>query len=116
MKQGIVLGLVFLSSCAIFNGRSTQWAQDDYNNQNARKSSFIHRAIQTRDLVVGMNIRDVQEAWGEPQQVERSYEYDSDAERWVYVDGLSAPGYSSLSPKRVIYFEKGEVVGWERLR
>ena len=109
----ITMPLITMQSCALMQGRSSEWKNEDSEGRRYRK---ISRAIETRDLVVGMSIEDVKNSWGEPQRVDNSFDRDNDAERWVYVDGLTSQGFNSLAPKRIIYFEKGMVVGWERLR
>lgn len=99
-------GLLGLSSCALLG---LDWERTPTEDP-------ITRAIHTRDVILGMNTDEVANSWGEPVKVVRSGTDNSGRERWVYVDGLSAPGFRSLAEKRVIYFENGEVVGWETMR
>lgn len=97
-----------LSSCALLG--------INWDRAESREYDPITQAIHSGDVVLGMHTDEVANSWGEPVKVDRSGPDEYGRERWVYVDGLSAPGFRSLAEKRVIYFERGEVVGWETMR
>ncbi|MCM2324184.1 MAG: hypothetical protein NDJ90_13070 [Oligoflexia bacterium] len=68
-------------------------------------------ARENRQLILGMTMDDVREVWGLPQEVQAAGEAGAGYERWTYFEGLSSRW--SVSPFRVVYFEKGQVAGWE---
>jgi hypothetical protein len=76
--------------------------------------SRINRARMNRELVLGMNMQDVLSVWGEPRNIESAGDPSLGNQRWIYSEGLSHP--NSLSAARVIYFENGQVAGWETMQ
>lgn len=72
----------------------------------------LKRAIESRDLIVGMHMGDVYKVWGQPNEVETAGTGGSGNERWTYFEGLSR----GLSPARIVYFESGKVIGWETIK
>jgi hypothetical protein len=68
----------------------------------------VRRAIETRDVVIGMSRREVEESWGEPLQREIAGSGNLGNERWTYGSRYS------LSASRVIIFQNGRVAGWHR--
>jgi hypothetical protein len=61
-------------------------------------------ATRQRDILLGMNKQDVVESWGKPIRVEVAGNPQNENERWLYkMNGAS----------KFIYFEAGEVQGWE---
>lgn len=61
-------------------------------------------AAQKRDILVGMSKSDVISSWGKPERVEVAGNPRNENERWLY---RMARG------SKYIYFESGEVQGWE---
>ncbi len=62
-------------------------------------------------LYIGMNMREVEDAWGEPTEVYKAgIDRNSPNQKWVYRFGPAGQG---LGGDRVVYFENGQVVGWE---
>lgn len=101
------LAILLLSSCALFQ------REDDSEFRHYRR---IASAVVRQDLVLGMGPGDVRAAWGTPYDVEAAGERGRGNERWIYLNGLSARGYRDMAEKRVVYFEGGQVIGWETLR
>ncbi len=61
-------------------------------------------AIEKQDIMMGMTKDDVLGSWGKPLQVEVAGNPRNENERWLYrMNGAS----------KYIYFESGEVQGWE---
>lgn len=61
-------------------------------------------AIEKKDIMMGMTKDDVLGSWGKPVQVEVAGNPRNENERWLYrMNGAS----------KYIYFESGEVQGWE---
>lgn len=67
-----------------------------------------------QQLTLGMPSDFVQNLWGQPQEVETAGTATSGNQRWIYFNGLS--NRYGTSDYRVVYFEKGQVVGWENHR
>ena len=68
----------------------------------------VNTAIQLKDIVLGMSKMQVRKSWGEPVRKEFADRGGFGNERWIY------GGRYSLSGERVIVFERGVVVGWQR--
>jgi hypothetical protein len=66
----------------------------------------IRRAIEMRDVVLGMTRHDVTESWGQPTQREVAGRGMGGHERWTYGSRYS------LSGSRTVIFENGKVAGW----
>ncbi len=71
----------------------------------------VRHGLQERDLVLGMQMSDVRNVWGEPRDVQMAGDPRYGNQRWIYFEGLSSPW--STSRARIVYFENGRVVGWE---
>lgn len=69
---------------------------------------LIKRAIETRDVVLGMTRQQVMTSWGQPQEREVAGRDGSGHERWTYGSKFS------LNGSRVVIFENGKVAGWRR--
>jgi hypothetical protein len=61
-------------------------------------------AVAKNDIIYGMKKIDVIESWGEPQKVEFAGDPRNENERWLY---------HSNGTSKYIYFEAGQVKGWE---
>ncbi len=83
-------------------------ADNDDSSEHRVKSTF-RRAIETRDVVLGMSRNDVMESWGEPSMREVAGSGDRGHERWTY-----RSRYSLQRQDRVVIFENGKVAGWYR--
>lgn len=66
----------------------------------------IKRAIEMRDVVLGMSRHDVTESWGQPAQREVAGRGAGGHERWTYGSRYS------LNGSRTVIFENGKVAGW----
>lgn len=81
---------------------SADESEESYGN------SRVRRAIQTRDVILGMTRQDVMASWGEPIQKEIAGRGASGHERWTYGSRYS------LGESRTVIFENGKVAGWRR--
>ena len=79
-------------------------ASDNLNFEQRR----IRRAIEMRDVVLGMTRQDVMASWGQPAQREVAGRGTGGHERWVFGSRYS------LSGSRTVIFENGKVAGWSR--
>ncbi len=68
----------------------------------------VRRAIQARDVVLGMTREEVANSWGEPVQRDLAGTGKRGHERWIYGSQYS------LNGSRVVIFENGRVAGWYR--
>lgn len=121
MKKFFLFALLFtilpsLSSCALLNGRNQSWYSEESERYAQLHQRRIASAVVRQDLVLGMRTHDVRTAWGSPYDVESAGERTSGNERWIYLNGLSSPGFRDMAEKRIVYFERGQVIGWETLR
>lgn len=76
-------------------------------------SDEVAKNIESNDISLGMSQKAVTESWGDPDAIEVAGDPVYGFERWKYnryVSGVD--GYQK--EMRVVYFEGGKVVGWER--
>ena len=71
----------------------------------------IDQARQNRDVVIGMPMKTVRNAWGNPSTVDFAGDSNTGNERWTYSDSLKSQW--GFGHSLVVYFERGQVVGWE---
>lgn len=72
----------------------------------------IRQALNEGEIVLGMGKDDVFSIWGHPHEVETAGDPTLENERWIY---QSNPlGTRLTHSSRVVYFESGHVVGWEK--
>ena len=81
---------------------------DEIAEAQARATERLQTARENRDVVLDMPMQDVHEAWGEPRDIETAGEAAAGNQRWTYLDGIS-----KLGRVRMVYFERGKVVGWD---
>lgn len=82
--------------------------------QQDQQDAMIRQALKSGDVTLGMGMEDVLRSWGEPRSVDTAGDPRSGNQRWVYYDGLSSRW--GMSQKRILYFERGRLVGWETAR
>ena len=76
-------------------------------------SDEVAKTIESNDISLGMSQKAVMESWGDPDQVEVAGNPLYGYERWRYNRYISGnEGYQK--EMRIVYFEGGRVVGWER--
>ena len=68
----------------------------------------VQQAVETHDLTLGMTMNEVLHAWGQPHQSENLDDGSRGNAEWTYSEGTT-----QLASQRVVYFERGRVVGWE---
>jgi hypothetical protein len=81
--------------------------EDQLEERNAR----LRAAVVEREVIVGMDMRQVRSILGQPDDVETAGDSGSGNQRWVYPLGLS--DRFGLGAQRMLYFEDGKLVGWE---
>lgn len=100
----VLIALSLLSSspgCALFSS---------FQGNELQRMQEHSLLLRPQDIRLGMDQDDVKTVWGMPSDVEYAGRPSSGMERWIYPD--SALGVGS---HRIVYFEAGEVVGWETL-
>lgn len=95
---------------AIREGRNPSQAPVDPDEIQMRASS-IHRAVEIRDLALGMSMDQVRASWGEPRDVAIAGDPRHGNQRWTYREVASR--YFSGSSDRTVFFEDGKVAGWK---
>ena len=84
-----------------------------FGNQTDGYPEDIAKTIEANDIALGMNQKAVTESWGDPDAVETAGNALYGFERWKYNRYVSGDeGYKK--ELRIVYFEAGRVVGWER--
>lgn len=91
-----------------------RWAQQrGMGSNNETYSDEVAKTIETNDIALGMSQKAVMESWGDPDAVETAGSQIYGYERWRYNRYISGnEGYQK--EMRIVYFEGGRVVGWER--
>ncbi|HEX4923688.1 MAG TPA: hypothetical protein VFV50_06365 [Bdellovibrionales bacterium] len=91
-----------------------RWVQaKGIREDRGRFSRNIASVIEDGDITLGMPKEAVRESWGDPETVEVAGNPTFGNERWIYTRYISSvEGYQR--EERIIYFEGGQVVGWER--
>ena len=85
------------------------------NLANPRYSSEVSHLIEQNDIMIGMPKPAVRESWGEPESIEVAGNPLYGNERWKYVEQISSQdGFQTET--RLVYFESGRVVGWEKAK
>jgi len=73
----------------------------------------VAKTIENNDIALGMSQKGVTESWGDPDMIETAGNALYGFERWKYNRYVSGDeGYKK--ELRIVYFEAGRVVGWER--
>jgi hypothetical protein len=91
-----------------------RWVQaKGIKEDRSRFPSSITAAVEDGDIALGMPKEAVKESWGDPELMEVAGNPNLGNERWTYTRYLSsAEGFQE--EHRIIYFEGGQVIGWER--
>jgi len=76
------------------------------NDDEKAELNRSRRAIETRDVVLGMTRKEVISSWGEPIQKEVAGRGTTGHERWTFGSRYS------LSGSKTVIFEDGKVAGW----
>ena len=91
-----------------------RWAQQrGLGGSEETVSEEVAKTIDNNDIALGMSQKAVTQSWGDPDAVEVAGNPLYGYERWRYnryVSGME--GYQK--ELRIVYFEGGRVVGWER--
>ena len=88
--------------------------QRGFYDKEKATSSDTAAAIESQDIILGMTPQHVLESWGDPDSKEVAGNSDYGNERWKYAKFIpDSEGFEKEI--RVIYFEHGRVIGWERL-
>ncbi|MCB0419493.1 MAG: hypothetical protein KDD61_00755 [Bdellovibrionales bacterium] len=96
-----------------YEGRQRWATSQGFIEKSTNHNPLVSKAIENKDVVLGMNKKAVVESWGEPDLVEVSGNPMYENERWLYKRLVSSnEGFENEN--RVIYFEFGRVAGWDR--
>lgn len=102
----ILISLTFvLSNCSHLKMRQFNDASG-YSGQ-AQSYSYYNPG----DVMIGMSRSQVRGSWGEPSRIQVAGNTESGNERWIYSENVSNHLQGGMT--RIIYFEQGQVVGWE---
>ncbi len=77
-------------------------------------AEVLEKALSSHEIFLGMTMKEVLISWGHPREIQNAGDSKGENQRWIYQDGLT---YGlNLQPPRIVYFEKGQVVGWENAK
>lgn len=93
---------------------SDEDAEEEAAALYSARMTRVRGAMRTGDIILGMTMSEVQSVWGSPSEADVAGRAGDGNERWTYFTGLSVPW--SLGSARVLYFENGQLVGWETLQ
>lgn len=65
------------------------------------------------ELRIGMNMNEVISILGKPQEIQVAGNPELGNQKWTYWEGVNDTLLNK--PRSVVYFEEGEVAGWENL-
>ncbi len=98
-----------LQGCAQF---PLEPVQEDATLQNFRnRNNIVNYSDPSGDISLGMSESEVYQNWGEPRRVQMAGSRDSNHQRWIYLNESS--GHWRMKNARIVYFENGQVSGWE---
>ena len=104
---------LYFISLPTYEARERWAATRGLAQQDDVYSDEVAKTIETNDIALGMSQKAVMESWGDPDMVEVAGSQLYGFERWKYNRYISGhEGYQK--ELRVVYFEGGRVVGWER--
>lgn len=96
-----------------YSARERYLTNKGYTEAPNRHPRDVASLIEQNDIAIGMGRKAVLESWGDPAQVEVAGRPENGNERWLYSEYVSTPeGYQE--EKRVLYFQNGKLVGWEK--
>jgi hypothetical protein len=103
---------IYFLSLPTYEARE-RWAQSRGLGAEETYSDETAKVIESNDISLGMSQKAVMQSWGDPDAVEIAGNPLYGYERWKYNRYISGnEGYQK--ELRVVYFEGGRVVGWER--
>ena len=104
---------IYFLSLPTYEARERWAATRGLNTTDETYSDEVAKIIESNDIALGMSQKAVMQSWGDPDMVEVAGNPLYGYERWKYNRYISGnDGYQK--ELRVVYFEGGRVVGWER--
>ncbi len=104
---------IYFLSLPTYEARERWAASRGLGQKDEAYTEEIAQTIEAKDIALGMTQKAVMESWGDPDAVEVAGNPIYGFERWKYHRYVSgADGYQK--EMRIVYFEGGRVVGWER--
>ena len=82
----------------------------DHLNWSRSAPEQAETGDQIGDVTLGMTQADVLALWGQPRAAQSAGRSENGNVRWIYTQG---PAQWDTGDSRVLYFENGQVVGWE---
>lgn len=104
---------IYFLSLPTYEARERWAANRGLTTGTEARSEEEAKIIEGNDIAIGMTQKSVLESWGDPDAVEVAGNPLYGFERWKYNRYMSGnEGYQK--EMRMVYFEGGRVVGWER--
>lgn len=105
---------IYFLKLPTYEARSRWASQRNLNPDGSDFPEDVQALIENNDIGTGMSKRAVLESWGDPTSEEFAGNPIYGNEAWKYKKTIStSSGYAE--EVRVVYFEAGQVVGWEVL-
>lgn len=121
MKRAFFISLFVVMGCALNpvgpldSPQSTPISRGPANTQRYHletQKSYAPNSNLNSNIYLGMESAGVRASWGRPELVEYAGHPSLGQQRWTYTVDIPTPqGY--IRQKRVVYFERDRVVGWE---
>lgn len=73
---------------------------------------FIRDALNQGEVALGMDADQVRSAWGDPREIRFAGEPSQQNEQWIYVGTIFTTTPEFSKDQKMVFFEKGRVVGW----
>lgn len=104
---------LYFLSLPTYEARERWAATRGLGSADEVRTDEVAKVIEANDIALGMTQKGVLESWGDPDAIETAGNPLYGFERWKYNRYVSGnEGYQK--EMRIVYFEGGRVVGWER--
>ncbi len=90
-----------------------RWLDENgFSTPEKRHSREVASLIEKNDIAIGMNRLAVKDSWGDPDVLEIAGNVSSGNERWKFIESIATSDGFKVQ-ERIVYFERGKVVGWQ---
>ncbi|MCS6837290.1 MAG: outer membrane protein assembly factor BamE [Bdellovibrionaceae bacterium] len=103
---------IYFLSLPTFKERQKWLNETNFWSRIEEKNRIYARYIEEQDIALGMTADLVRRAWGDPQEIAVSGIIPFGNMIWTY-SSQETDSKGFRSRKRIVYFEDGQVVGWD---
>lgn len=94
--------------------RLASWDRQNTFTSSDEYQDFFYQAMASGEVALGMSTTQVRSVWGSPREIQVAGEPEQRNEKWIYISTLFTGTPEFSRDKKIVYFEKGFVVGWEK--